>query len=208
MRFFPCQSCSLPVFLAAWKVSLRSSRVYFWLRHSSMQSCCQEVDFCRGRPQVKKRHPSTSSWNLLSNASLAPGSWPSNPCLGHFCLRLPLILCNSSLTSPHIIPLWISTTFFFPDKQFWEETFQIFFFQQEDPKKHVNINEANLITVQKVRLDTVCGCSYPAVSCTDTGNSCVFTEGEKYLAASDAFSRLLGVLAKSVLYSCPIFCGP
>lgn len=134
MRFFPCPSCSLTVFLAAWKVSLRGSRVYFWLSHSSMQSCCQEVDFCMGRPQVKKRHPSSSSWNPFCNASLAPGSWSSNPCRGHFCLRLPLILCNSLVTGPHIVPLWISTTFFFPDEQFWEETFQMNFFNKKIQK--------------------------------------------------------------------------
>jgi len=45
-----------------------------------------------------------------------------------------------------------------------------------------------LITVWKARFGTVCGCSYPAVPCTDGGKSYVFTEGEKDLALSSAFN--------------------
>lgn len=139
MRFFPCQSCSLTVLLAAWKgwwcpweaAEFISGSATLPHSHAVSSLHVQEVDFCTARPQVKEGHQSTSSWNLFSNASLALGSWASNPCLRHFCLRLPLILCNSSVTNLHIIPLWISTTFFFQDEQFWEETFQIIFFRKK-----------------------------------------------------------------------------
>lgn len=150
------------------------------------------MDFCTGRPQVKEGHPSTSSWYLFSNASLAPGSWPSNPCLGHFCLSLPLILCKSCYKPPHH-PFVNFYNIFLSRQAALKRNFLDGFFSERRSKKHVNVNEANLITVWKVHLGTVRGCSYPAVSCTDRGKSYVFTEGEKYLAASNAFSRLLGI---------------
>lgn len=125
-HIFSSVTCSLKGLL----VSLGGSSVYFWLSHSSTQSCCQFTAGAGGGflhkadPEwdAPERHPSTSSWYLFSNASLASGSQPSNPCLGHFCLSLPLILCNSLVTNPHIVPLWIST-FFFQDEHFWKEAF-------------------------------------------------------------------------------------
>lgn len=209
-HIFSSVTCSLKGLL----VSLGGSSVYFWLSHSSTQSCCQFTAGAGGGflhkadPEwdTPERHPSTSSWYLFSNAPawhLAPS--PAIPAWDTFVSAYPLFSAILWLQTP-TLSLYEFLHFYFKMSTFEKKPFRWIFSARS--KKHVNINKANLITVWKEHLGTVCGCTYPAVSCTDRGKSYVFTDGEKYLAASSAFSRLLGILAKSVLYSFPIFCGP
>lgn len=175
-----------------------------------MQSCCQFTAGAGGgflhrqtlseTPQRDTQAPAPGIFLAMPAWHLAPS--PAIPPWDTFDSAYPLFSAILWLQTP-TLSLYEFLHFSFKTEK---KSFRWIFSARS--KKHVNINKANLITVWKEHLGTVCGCTYPAVSCTDRGKSYVFTDGEKYLAASSAFSRLLGILAKSVLHSFPIFCGP